>query len=86
MSNEDAIFILSYIKNFRVQGKDAIDAIDIGINAIKHLPSVAQKSGKWIKKGNTLKCPFCGAKGEDIKDDYCFNYCPNCGAEMESDK
>ena len=38
--------------------------------------------GHWIKKGNTLKCPFCGAKGEDIKDDYCFNYCPNCGAEM----
>ena len=46
MSNEDAIYILSYIKNFRVQGKDAIDAIDIGINAIKQLPSVTQKSGK----------------------------------------
>ena len=41
-----------------------------------------QKSGKWIRKGTTLKCPFCGAKGEDIKDDYCFKFCPNCGADM----
>ena len=55
------------------------------IECIKGMPSVTQKSGKWIKKGNTLKCPFCGAKGEDIKDDYCFNYCPNCGAKMESE-
>lgn len=39
-------------------------------------------TGKWIRTGNTLKCPFCGATGEDIKDDYCFNYCPNCGAYM----
>lgn len=48
------------------------------------MPSVQTKAktGHWIKKGNTLTCPFCGAKGEDIKDDYCFNYCPNCGARM----
>ena len=31
-------------------------------------------------------CPFCGAKGEDIKDDYCFKYCPNCGAKMGSEE
>lgn len=58
MSNEDAIFILSYIKNFRVQGKDAIDAIDIGINAIKQLPSVTQKSGKWIPVSKRLPKPY----------------------------
>lgn len=43
------------------------------------------KTGHWIKKGNTLTCPVCGAVGEDIKSDYCFNYCPNCGAKMESE-
>ena len=52
---------------------------------VSNLPPVQpqQKYGMWIKKGNTLKCPFCGAKGEDIKDDYCFNYCPNCGTKMQ---
>jgi len=54
MSNEDAIFILSYIKNFRVQGKDAIDAIDIGINAIKQLSSVTRQTGEWIKTSDRL--------------------------------
>lgn len=44
------------------------------------------KTGHWIKKGNTLTCPICGAVGEDIKSDYCFNYCPNCGAKMESEE
>ena len=42
-----------------------------------------KRVGHWIKIGNTLECPFCGAFGEDIKDNYCFNYCPNCGAKME---
>ena len=51
---------------------------------IKEMPPVtpSRPKGQWIKKGNTLKCPFCGAKGEDIKDDYCFKFCPNCGAKM----
>lgn len=44
------------------------------------------KTGHWIKNGDTLKCPFCGAKGENIKDDYCFNYCPNCGADMRGEE
>lgn len=39
--------------------------------------------GEWIRKGNTLKCPFCGAIGEEIQDDYCFNFCPNCGCAMD---
>lgn len=47
--------------------------------------TIERKKGKWIKIGNTLKCPICGAKGEDIKDDYCFNFCPNCGAYMRED-
>lgn len=44
--------------------------------------SADRPAGEWVRSGNTLICPICGAKGEDIKDDYCFNYCPNCGADM----
>ena len=59
-------------------------SMDEVVRGVHALPSVTSqpKTGHWIKKGNTLKCPLCGAKGADIKDDYCFNYCPNCGAKM----
>ena len=46
--------------------------------------SADRPAGEWVRSGNTLICPICGAKGEDIKDDYCFNYCPNCGADMRN--
>lgn len=42
--------------------------------------------GKWEKYGDTLKCPICRAIGENIKDYYCFNFCPNCGADMRREE
>lgn len=54
-----------------------IEAYNMAIEALQDRPT-----GRWVRSGNTLICPICGAKGEDIKDDYCFNYCPNCGADM----
>lgn len=50
------------------------------------LPNDVQKNvkGEWIVGDNSLTCPICGAKGEDIKSDFTFNYCPNCGARMEN--
>lgn len=59
-----------------------IQVVDVGTIFEASSVQPKAKTGRWIKKGNTLKCPFCGAKGEDIKDDYCFNYCPNCGSKM----
>ena len=57
---------------------------------IKELPSVtpARKKGKWIYSGSydevgMLFCSKC--KHEiDVSEGY-FKYCPNCGAEMESE-
>ena len=48
------------------------------INAI---PSVTQKSGKWIL-GINWKCDNCGFVDSGAHG---FNYCPNCGARMESE-
>ena len=48
--------------------------------AIYELPSVTQKSGKWIRSiiyENTYNCSKCGSAGYDT-----FKYCPNCGAKM----
>ena len=41
--------------------------------------------GEWIRKDNTLECPICGAYGTDIKGEYVFNFCPNCGADMRGE-
>lgn len=57
------------------------EALNMAIEALKERPH-----GEWIKQGNTLICPICGAKGEEIKDDYCFNYCPVCGADMRGEE
>ena len=50
------------------------------IKRIVKLPSVTQKSGKWLRSliyENIFNCSKCGSAGYDT-----FNYCPNCGARM----
>lgn len=51
------------------------------------LPSVTptRKKGKWIKLRDRYDepyevCSLCNCSGIGV-----FNYCPNCGAEMESE-
>ena len=75
MTNEKAIERLELLR--QKVDEETYRALIMAIKALER-----ERQGHWIKKGNTLKCPFCGAKGENIKDDYCFNYCPNCGAKM----
>lgn len=65
--------------------------------AIKELPSVVPsraepKRGKWQRfnysDGDVMECTNCGYR--DWRDrwleDEVHNYCPNCGARMESDE
>ena len=52
------------------------------------------KRGKWIDKGNFYICSECGKRmpyavlGSKLSRAYAFmsDYCPNCGARMESDE
>lgn len=52
--------------------------------AIDELPIVQreQKTGRWIDMDDHVMCSCCGAThyGADK------NYCPNCGAKMESEE
>ena len=83
---DDAISrVLNRMWNCRGKNTTNIDKVKMEQIIREELSVQPSRKGHWIKKGNTLKCPFCGAKGEDIKDDYCFNFCPNCGADMRGD-
>ena len=60
---------------------------------INSLPSVTYKSGKWIDDGfyaegyshKAFHCSKCGHNVLGFKEDL-SNYCPDCGARMESEK
>lgn len=60
---------------------DAVYAVRM--SDIRQLPSVTQKSGKWIDiNGIYAECSSCN---EEIYITGDFKYCPNCGAKMESE-
>lgn len=52
--------------------------------ALNEMPSIhpKQKTGRWIDMDDHVMCSCCGAThyGADK------NYCPNCGAKMESEE
>ena len=76
ISREAVCEIISDIRDYiSVEGYWAI------LERLKKLPSVTQKSGKWIRyKDNCLynQCSYCGAS--HCRED---NFCPNCGACMK---
>ncbi len=41
--------------------------------------------GEWVEHLDDMECSVCGAKwGYCDNDTYKFDFCPNCGAKMES--
>ena len=57
---------------------------------LDHLPSIQPKTGHWIMTNDYLTTAYgsvdyvkCSCCGEDSLEE--GNYCPNCGAEMESE-
>lgn len=82
MTREEAIKILKAIRVYECYPKSASEetkeAIDMAIEAL----SADRPTGEWVSNHDgTWNCSECGlrvfvyAKG---------NYCPNCGAKMES--
>lgn len=69
---------------------DTYDDVEQVCKWIDALPSVTQKSGKWIKGKdeygtNHFTCPFCGHDIATKAENWDDNYCANCGAKMESE-
>ena len=65
------------------------DHLDRATFAIKQLPPIQPKRGKWIHHpeigwGETWLCDQCGEKTTStVMGKPRANFCPNCGAEME---
>ena len=80
----------SLIDNTHLDGYDLAEALDAIENKEK-LPSVTQKSGKWIMSDDGLYRPICDKCGAHPWKGYIptveeatevFKYCPNCGVKM----
>lgn len=53
---------------------------------IGELPSIEAVQGEWIKKrvdGRGIHHGFCSKCGFNVKRNYNYNYCPNCGKKMK---
>ena len=51
---------------------------------IRTMPSAKQEKGQWVKmivRGSPAL--YCSCCDQDSGVLYSYNYCPNCGAEME---
>lgn len=56
---------------------------DVMIGIFEQLPSVTpkQRTGRWVRRtGMTERCSECDFMGASF-----YNFCPNCGAKMESE-
>ena len=89
MTREEASFILANIDR-RVCDDELNDALDMAIEALEQ-----PRKGHWINAkvgklftSNDFKCSECGNL-LDFDGVNCgrgnANYCPNCGAKMESE-
>lgn len=93
ISRKAALDMATTIQTDDYSGNEIMEVVDI--DEIKALPSVTptRKKGKWIKefklitdgyttvKKPIVTCSECSAENSSIYK----NFCPNCGAEMESE-
>ena len=80
----DADALIALVQNATILGggfKQAFCALVNGEPTVE-----PERTGKWIEYDNShCECPFCHEEWSyfDNEVEY-FNYCPNCGARMES--
>ena len=92
IESEDAIdrenILISFSEYLNSGFADSIEDFEEYTNIVKKVPSVQPKAktGHWIEttvRGSiSLVCSECGADLGSICE---TNYCPNCGAKMESE-
>ena len=81
--------MLDAIKRISLGQTDAVKVSMMTEDYVKKLPSVTQKSGKWIERKNVTcldnvmwkyECSKCGY---EVRSKY--HYCPNCGEKMQNE-
>ena len=79
--------IMMFAGNVKPDEEDIYIKVSDAVQLLRELPSVTQKSGKWIdyRDDGFVECPFCGhaTNCEDDIDE--LHYCFYCGAKMESE-
>lgn len=93
ISRQAAIEALKFIFGGDVITEEESMVICACFNAIRDIPAADVREnvkGEWTvekigEDSYSLTCPVCGAKGDDIRSDFTFNFCPNCGADMRGE-
>lgn len=75
--------------SYPVDGWDTYTPLVVDVEDIEELPSVTPqpKMGKWIfvdESKEHAHCSECDYGNVDLFDGRPHNYCPNCGARMET--
>lgn len=78
ISRQDAINLLKKWSD----GYEYIETeTELAIKEFQRLPSAEVKRGRWIEDGHYERCSECGEVVDEL-----YNYCPCCGAKMESEQ
>lgn len=89
MTKEEAIELIEsarktmYLPKSKEYISDFGYALEMAIKALEQEP----KAGHW-KRNETIRVTYCSecGFGQYIDEYRTYNYCPNCGAKMESEE
>ena len=71
----DVLASYSYIDE---PGSDVAERVE---NILKEMPSVQQKTGRWLVNSDGYY-PYCSLCKNEPQGRIMTDYCPNCGAKM----
>lgn len=94
MTREEAINTIQELMTACVPNSNYYIVGEMAIKALKQEPQIRPK-GHWINKSHksgcgivfaASECTCCGKKTPFNCDEFVYRYCPNCGADMESEE